>query len=559
VGENTVQCSRTPISISDRAFPPQNQQIFHFRPFLFLTMDDAELQQERSRLLKELVGNIPGFQHLQFVKDIIVSTNDGEESPVEDYNEDIPSFSTVRQQVIADMKKSHHGAAGGPIALDPATFKGENWEKTSGSDLCTTSVLSLFLDLQVPKNNMDHHVLPVGCQPDINTKRFTEPLNASPLNARLPLSCVVYKLVNHSDTSPSRPSEDSKTSLHQIQPMNVSDPSQFTVYGNQSAENLGVTDFDSHYKNLLGWNISDIIGDDAGKTPSKCFLALLCSINIAFDLQEEQGWKVLLKQLGAIVWKDKNLANLKALALSGLQVKQCAILAFSALINVKTAFLMGEGVMLGMKDFLLQDTINEFQVARPSALDIISPSTFGGNATFCPEVLKEVSHELCSTLLENMSKTGSIKDFILQKALDDANSATASGGANTLTQTTLDIGSRSTSICGSAGTDPEDDYMRKLEIAQKRALVLLSDNKRHNPQVQAIFNGNTSNGTSMDDSAAALIKALMPKINIQYSPHSNNKAPSEFFWIVGLLTQWKEQSSAEALFSVLESDEKASD
>jgi hypothetical protein len=63
----------------------------------------------------------------------------------------------------------------------------------------------------------------------------------------------------------------------------------------------------------------------------------------------------------------------------------------------------------------------------------------------------------------------------------------------------------------------------------------------------------------MDDSAAALIKALMPKINIQYSPHSNNKAPSEFFWIVGLLTQWKEQSSAEALFSVLESDEKASD
>jgi hypothetical protein len=517
-------------------------------------------------LLKDLVGDIPGFHHLQFVKDIIIKTKDGEEpAPVEDYDEDIPSFSTLKQQVIADMKK-YHAASADPIPQDPTNFKGENWERTSYFGICTTTVLSLFLDVRVPDRNMDHNVvLPVGCQPDINAKRFTEPLNAFPLNARLrcpDVTAVVYKAVAHS-TSPSSTSEDSKTSLHRIQPMNVSDPSQSTVYGNEIAENLCVADFDSAYHKLLGGNISDIIEDDAEKSPSICFLVLLCSINIAFNLKEEKGWRVLLKQLGVIVWNENALANLKALDLSGPQVKQCAILAFSAMINVKTGFLTGEGVMLGMKDFLLlQDTTNSFQECRHFALDIISPSTFGGNATFCPKVLKEVSHDLCSTLSSIMSKTGSLADFILQNALDDTNSATASGGADHSTQTTLDDGSTSTLICGSA--DTEDDYMGKLTTAQERALVLLSDNKRHNPQVQAIFqnfaqNGNTSTGTPMDDSAAALIKALMPKINIPYSPHSNRKAPKEFFWVVGLLTQWKERSSAEALFSVLQSDEKASD
>jgi hypothetical protein len=532
-------------------------------------MDEAEIGRERHRLLEDLVGGIPGFQHLQFVNDVCSTTNGEEPAPVEDYNheEDIPSFSTVKEQVIADMKKSYH-AASGPIPQNPTHFKGENWERTSYFGLCSTSVLSLFLDLRVPdNNNLDHHVLPVGCQPDINAKRFTEPLNASPLNAGLvvvpgpPVTAVVYKAVH---TTPST-SEDSKTSLHRIQQMNVSDLSQSTVYGNQIAENLCAGDIDSAYKKLLGGanTIKDFF-DGEEKSPSICFLVLLCSINIAFDLQEEKGWRALLKQLGVIVWNDKASANLKTLALSGPQVKQCAILAFSALINVKTAFLTGEGFMLGMKDFLLQDTTNEFQVAGPFALDIISPSTFGGNATFCPKVLKEVSHDLCSTALSNMSKTGSIADFILQKALDDANSATVSGCADASTETTLDDANRSTSICGSAGRDNEDDYTRKLVTAQERALVLLSDNKRHNPQVQAIFcnfrrNGNTSTGTPMDDSAAALIEALMPKMNIPYSPHSNRKAPKEFFWVVGLLTQWEEQSSAEALFSVLQSNEKASD
>jgi hypothetical protein len=516
--------------------------------------DESEIQQtRRRRLFKELVGNIPGYDHLQFVEDIIIKTNDGEESPVEDYNEDIPSLHTVKQQILAAMEKGHLDD-GDPIAQDPTNFKGENWEKTKVKDLCTISVLSLFLDLRVPDNKKDPPTLPVGCQPDINAKRFTEPMKVFPLNARLscpPVTAVVYKSVNHdcsTSTSPSSPSEGSKTSLHRIQPMNVLDPSQFTVYGNQSAENLGVTDFDSPYKNLLGWNISDIIGDDAGKSPSKCFLALLCSINIAFDLQEEKGWKVLLKRLGAIVWKDNASANLKALDLSGPQVKQCAILAFSALINVKTAFLMGEGVMLGMKDSLLQDTTNEFQVAPPVTFDIISPSTFGGNATFCPKVLKEVSHDLCSTLLNNMSKTGSLVDFILQKALDDANSGAGTDDKD------------------DAGTHDKDDaYMIKLATAKERALILLSDNKRHNPQVAAIFqnflgNPNTSIDTLMDNSDDALIKALMPKINVHlYSPHSNKNTPKEFFWIVGLLTQWEEQSSAKALFSILQSNEKASD
>jgi hypothetical protein len=528
-------------------------------------MDAAELK--RSSLLKDLVGGIPGFNHLQFVKDVIIKTNGREEQPpVEDYNheEDIPSFSTLKEQVIAEMTK-YHDASADPIPQDPTNFKGENWERTSCFGLFSTSVLSLFLDLRVPDNNMDHHGLAVGCQPDINAKRFTEPLNASPLNARLPcppVTAVVYKAVDH--TSPSSTSEDSETSSHQIQRMNVADPSQSTVHGNQIAQNLCVADFDDAYDKLFGGEIRDIIGNDVIKSPSMCFMVLLCSINIAFNLHEEKGWRVLLKQLGVIAWNGNALANLKALALSGLQVKQCAILAFSAMINVKTAFLTGEGVMLGMKDFLLQDTTNEFQVARPFALDIISPSNFGGNATFCPKVLKEVSHVLCSSSLSNISKTGSLADFVLQKALNDANSATASGGAaDTSTQTTLDDANRSTLICGSAGMDEEDDYMRKLTTAQQRALVLLSDNKRHNPQVQAIFqnfvhNGNTSTGTLMDDSAS-LIKALMPKINIQYSPHSNKKAPKEFFWVVGLLTQWEEKSSAGALFSVLQSDEKASD
>jgi hypothetical protein len=508
-------------------------------------MDEAELKQ---RLLKDLVGGIAGYEHLQSVKDISNNTKDGEQSPVEDYNEDIRSFSAVKQQVIDDMAKRNPQV--------PTNFEGEKWERTPCFGLCSTSVLSLFLDLRVPHNSMDHRVLPVGCQPDINAKRFTEPLNASPLNAQLTftptVTAVVYKAVGHTSPS-STTSDDSKTSLHQIQPMNVSNPSQSTVYGNQFAENLDFDDFETAYYKLLGANISEVMPDDEEKSPFLYFLALLCSINSAFNLQKEKGWRVLLKRLGVIVWEDKVVANLKALALSDLQVKQCAILAFSALINVKTAFLMGEGVMLGMKDFLLQDTTNEFVADRPFALHIISPSTFGGNATFCPKVLKEVSHDLCSTVLSNMSKTGSLADFILKKALDDANSATASGGgANTSTQTRLD------------DSNNEDDYMRKLTTAQERALVLLLDNKRHNPQVQAIFqnfvrNGNTSTGTSMEDSAAALIKTLMPKINIQYSPHSNKRAPREFFWVVGLLTQWKEQSSAEALFSVLQSDEKASD
>jgi hypothetical protein len=510
---------------------------------------DEEIGRERHRLLKDLVGGIPGFQHLQFVNDVSCTTNGEEPAPVEDYNqEDIPSLSTVKEQVIAELKKYNDHAASGPIPQN------HDWERTSSFGLCSTSVLSLFLDLRVPdKINVNHHVLPVGCQPDINAKRFTEPLNASPrLSAGLvvsgpPVTAVVYKAIH---TSPST-SEDSKTSLRRIQPMNVSDLSQATVYGNQIAENLVAGDIDSAYKKLLGGanTITRDFFDGEEKSPSICFLVLLCSINIAFNLQEEKGWRALLKQLCVSVWNDKALANLKTLALSGPQVKQCAILAFSALINVKTAFLTGEGAMLGMKDFLLQDTTNEFQVlARPFALDIISPSTFGGNATFCPKVLKEVSHDLCSTLLSNMSKTGSVADFILQKALDDANSATTSGGAGT----------------SSAGTDNEDDYMRKLETAQERSMVLLLDNKRHNPQVQAIFcnfrrNGNTSTpGTSMDDSAA-LIKALLPKMNIHYSPHSNRKAPKEFFWVVGLLTQWEEQSSAEALFSLIQSNEKASD
>jgi hypothetical protein len=520
-------------------------------------MDAAE-RLKRSSLLKDLVGGIPGFNHLQFVKDIIIKTNDGEEPPVEDYNEDIPSFSTLRQELFADMATATEDR----IPQDQTTFKGENWERTSCSGLCSTSVLSLFLDLRVPDNNMDPHILPVGCQPDINAKRFTKPLKASPLNPCPPVLAVVYKAVG--GTSPSSTSEDSKTSLHRIQPMNVSDPTQSTVYGNQIAENLCGADFDSAYHTLFGTSIRDIIGEDEVESPSTWFRVLLCSINIAFNLQNGKGWSVLLKQLSVNVWNGNALANLKALALSDLQVKQCAILAFSAMINVKTAFLTGEGVMLGMKDFLLQDATNEPQVARLFPLYIISPKTFGGNATFCPKVLKEVSHCVCSNLLSNMSKTGSIVDFVLQKALDDANSATASGGgANTSTQTTLDDANRSTSKCGSAGMDDDDDYTRKLTKAQERALVLLSDNKRHNPQVQAIFQNfvqkaNTSTSTSMDDSTA-LIKALMPKIKIQYSPHSNKKAPREFFWVVGLLTQWEEKSSAEALFSVLKSDEEASD
>jgi hypothetical protein len=135
------------------------------------------------------------------------------------------------------MKKYH--AASGPVPQDPTNFKGEKWDSTSSFGICTIKVLSLFLDVGVPDSNMDHTVvLPVGCQPDINAKRFTEPLNAFPLNARLtcpPVTAVVYKAVIPT-TNPST-SEDSKTSLHRIQPMNVSDPSQSTVYGNQSAEN----------------------------------------------------------------------------------------------------------------------------------------------------------------------------------------------------------------------------------------------------------------------------------------------------------------------------------
>jgi hypothetical protein len=517
-------------------------------------MDEADL---KGSLLKELVGDIPGYEQLQFVKDIIwyKYTNDGEHTPVEDYNEDIPSISTLQQKVKADIDKYRHIAASG--LLEPPIMEGENWERTSCFGICSTSVLSLFLDLRVPKN---HVLVPVGCQPDINAKRFTKPWNESPLNARLPcplVTAVVYKAVG--PTSRSSTSEDSKTSLHRIQPMNVSDPSQSTVYGNQFAENLGVPDFDSAFRKLLGVNISELLGPNSSNLiqdedwkPSVYILVLVSSINNAFNLQEEKGWRVLLKQLAVFAWKDNAVKHLKALALSDLQVRQCAILAFSAIINVKTAFLIGEGVMLGMKDFLQQDTTGEFLEARPFYLDIITPSTFGEDTTFCPKILKKVSHELCSTVSFNMSKTGSLADFILQKALDDATSATASGGgADTSTQMTLDDGNN------------EDDYMRKLTTAQERALELLSDNKRHNPQVQAIFqnfirNGKTSTGTSMDNSAA-LIKTLMPKINIQYSPHSNRRTPQEFFWAVGLLTQWEEQSSAQALFSVLQSDEKASE
>jgi hypothetical protein len=517
-------------------------------------MDAAATPTEKLILLKQLLGGIPEWKRLQFARDV---TSMSEEPPVEqDYSastheEDIAFFSTQKKKIIADMKKYDDPAAsGGPFPQDPTKFKGQNWERTSYfGGICTTSVLSLFLDLRVPDNKTLHVALPVGCQPDINAKRFTEPLNASPALSCPHATAVVYKAVNPKPSSTTT-SEDSKTPLHRIQPMNVSDPSLSTVHGNQIAENLCLADFDSAYQKLLGMDMSDIIGKD--KSPCICFLVLIRSINATFNLQEEKGWRDLLKRLGVIVWKDNALANLKALALSGPQVKQCAILAFSSVINVKTAFLTGEGVMLGMKDFLLQDT-NEFQVARHMALDIITPSTFGGNATFCPKVLKELSHDLCRSLSCNMSKTGSLADFIMQKALKDANSATAS---DLSTQTTLE----------------EDDYTGKLAVAQERALGLLSDNKRHNPHVQAIFQnfvvhnantstttGSTSTTTSMDNSAAALIKVLMPKINIQYSPHANRKTAREFFWVVGLLTQWEEQSSAKALFSVLQRDEKASD
>jgi hypothetical protein len=278
-------------------------------------MDAAATPTEKLILLKQLLGGIPEWKRLQFARDV---TSMSEEPPVEqDYSastheEDIAFFSTQKKKIIADMKKYDDPAAsGGPFPQDPTKFKGQNWERTSYfGGICTTSVLSLFLDLRVPDNKTLHVALPVGCQPDINAKRFTEPLNASPALSCPHATAVVYKAVNPKPSSTTT-SEDSKTPLHRIQPMNVSDPSLSTVHGNQIAENLCLADFDSAYQKLLGMDMSDIIGKD--KSPCICFLVLIRSINATFNLQEEKGWRDLLKRLGVIVWKDNALANLKAL------------------------------------------------------------------------------------------------------------------------------------------------------------------------------------------------------------------------------------------------------
>lgn len=492
-----------------------------------------------SNLVQKIGAGIPGGEGICIRED--------ENTSAAINIDDLPTFTAIKERAVSrilpfltnDQKHHIHDVG-----------DGGQWTNSSSPEMfCSFPVLSLFLDLGMLKKEKEgregEECLPVSCQPDVNAKRFTEVYDIKTLSlSRVPVTAVLF----------SRTQNDS-AGQSQVQPMHVSTPAQASLGENHVAQSVSKEHISSAFKILFGNSIDDIIQSfsdheevkEKGKQKLLCpalyFFVLLTAIEYAFPLHESRGWLLLLKQLLKSevdsttsssslfedVQKDCNLTCMRL-------VKQLTLVSFASLIKVKAAFLTGEATMYGVKHALLHE--DEILSEFPSfcSLQMFTPLEFSTeNSTLPCKALKKHSHDLLVATSE-MLQTSSLLDFVMENAMNNATNE-------------VDDDNDSVLLADLAGPVTLEEYEEQLHQAQKNAMDLLAEISTCNKHVESIIANYDANSSGIFST-----QTMLPLIKKRlFCPLSSKNMPYEIFWIVGLLTQWSEPESANALFSLLRS------
>lgn len=406
-------------------------------------------------------------------------------------------------------------------------------------------VLSLFvrpgLLVEKDKDTSDSETSVTCCQPDVSAKRIhtskdLESFTTTNIYEQAPITAVVYKAEKVSALQNDTPIvpvifPESKRGCRLEEVLN---PRFMAVEAKER-------DFQRAIDILFpDWGERET-DDSAGEQSFDVVFMAMCQ---AFDLTKPNGWLKLLKRLHSPppskASQTLNLQNLYSFT----------SVLFAAKIEFSVALLTGEGPVFSWKQRLMSGAAN-FELPRNcSHHDRISTSfrllrDYGLNQ-LC---LKGYSHKQ-RTLIASSSESGSLKDLVMETALKIVQKGTSAVVSEVDEKTDL------------------EQYGLFLQKNHANALDALLATRGYNPHVQFIVESHVKlkknrNSTANDDDADEdeeypprkdFLKQ-MKNVKFNAAP-SQKKVAKEMSWIINLLTQFDDPSSASALFSLLCNDDK---
>lgn len=288
---------------------------------------------------------------------------------------------------------------------------------------------------------------------------------------------------------------------------------------------------------------------DGGETPADCdersFDVVFMAMCQAFDLTKPKGWLKLLKRLHnsppSQAPHTLNLQNLYSFT----------SLLFAVKINFSVAILTGEGPIFSWKQRLMSGKAN-FELPNKNSHNHRVSTSFRllqNDFGLHQQSLKGYSHKQRTTFASS-SQSGSLKDLVMETALKIVQRGTSAVVSEVDEETDL------------------DQYGRLLQKNHANALDTMLATRGYNPHVYLIVeshvklnkirNSTPEEDDADDDEAYPPRKDFLNQMkNVKFNAApSRKRVAKEMSWIINLLTQFDDPSSAAALFSLLCNDDK---